>query len=246
MCNEAAATTSAARCPAVNPFTKAFCVGGCCYSSGKCISSSCALSGVGKEVPNTICYGLNAAGQVGASPQCAGLACKLAVPGCTTDLLGGACVGTVVDVSGTAFVSNPGGAAMVGYPCLDVTASGAPLTAAGAASASGAYVAKLWSVCDCHAAAIVGDTAAAGPAAPSSSGSGLLGLPSLGQLNVTSVSSLVGGVIGAANSSTPMRSVLDAVKAQVPSLIVPPKLPAANLTSALAFLGNLISKADER
>lgn len=82
MCSVDAGTTSSAFCPALSPFSTPTCMGGCCISSGKCTSSSCAISGIGKEVANTICYGLNPAIAIGASPNCRGLACKLAIAGC--------------------------------------------------------------------------------------------------------------------------------------------------------------------
>ena len=68
----------------------------------------------------------------------------------------------------------------------------------------------------------------------------------MGQLNVTDVSQLVTGIIGALNSTNPMQSVLSTVKAQIPALIVPPHIPLPNITSALAFIGNLVHSASGR
>jgi hypothetical protein len=110
-----------------SPFIKRTCVGGCCASSGRCASTSCGGAGIGKEVANTMCYGLNAPGAIGVSAKCAGLACWLAVPGCTSSQQTGACVGTVVDFYGTVATTNAAGAAMVGYPCLDVSTANATL-----------------------------------------------------------------------------------------------------------------------
>jgi hypothetical protein len=173
MCSPDAASTSTAFCPVAGPFKKATCLGGCCISSGKCVSSSCAISGLGREVSNTICYGLNPAMAIGASPNCRGLACKLSVPGCTSDLLGGSCVGTVVDLAGTATTKNPAGAKLVGAPCLDVTPSEKTLTKDGTLTKGGEYVAKLWSVCDCAAPA------------PATKEGLFANFPRLGKLNVT-------------------------------------------------------------
>lgn len=234
-CAPEASSTSTAYCPVLAPFTSAACLGGCCVSSGKCTSSSCAISGLGKEVPNTICYGLNPAIAIGASPNCRGLACKLAVPGCTSDLLGGSCVGTVVDLSGKAAADNPSGAALVGYPCLDVTPSDKTLTADGKLSLSGGYVAKLWSICDCAAPATIGHTN--------------IPVPRLGKLNLTDIKSLVdvlkpglGLAGGASNGSHPLASIMEAVKSKIPALIVPDGANAVNLTNALGFLGSLVGK----
>jgi len=233
MCAASASITAASHCPVVKPFTSASCLGGCCYSSGKCTSSSCAISGVGKEVPNTICYGVNAEGAIGGTPQCTGLACKLAVPGCTSDLLGGSCVGMVVDTTGTAFVDNPAGAALVGYPCLDVTPSDKTLNADGSKSTNGtgAYVASLWSVCDCYASAASAASAGADTTTP---------LPLIGKLDLANFTQLVSAVQTLSSASNPLMGALLLVTAQIPALVVP-HLPTANLTSALSFLGSLVS-----
>ncbi|KAI8473107.1 MAG: hypothetical protein J3K34DRAFT_193576 [Monoraphidium minutum] len=232
MCAPDASSTSTAYCPVLSPFTSAACVGGCCASSGKCTSSSCAISGVGQEVPNTICYGLNPAIAIGASPNCRGLACKLAIPGCTSDLLGGSCLGSVVDLSGSAAADNPAGAALVGYPCLDVTPSDKTLTAEGKLSLSGEYVAKLWSICDCQAPATIGSTN--------------IPVPHLGKLNITDITSLVNAlkpsVNGGEGAGKGLQGVLEALKSKLPSMVVPDGASAANLTNALGFLGSLVGK----
>ena len=262
MCDASAAVTSAAHCTAHTPFTKSFCLGGCCFSSGKCTSSSCAIAGMGKEVPSTICYGLNPAGQAGASARCEGLACKLATPGCLSDLLGGSCVGTVVDLKGNSFLTNPAGAAMVGYPCLDVTASTKTVAADGSASTGGAYMASLWSVCDCYAAPTLSESMAgttttsttgttsssstttptSSTGTPASTGTGITAattglLATIGKLNVTDLVTLVNTVQDIADH--PMQSALSAAAHKIGDLIVP-DLPAANVTSAIAFLGSLV------
>ena len=226
MCSSEATATSAAHCPALSPFAKSSCLGGCCVSSGKCASSSCAISGLGREVSNTICYGLNPGVAVGASPNCRGLACKLSIAGCTSDLLGGSCIGTVVDLSGDAAKANPAGARLLGYPCLDVTPSDKTLKADGTLSATGEYVAKLWSVCDCAAPAPVARE-------------GLLSFPKVGKLNVTDVKSLV-DALKPANSSHVVSGVLDALRTKVPALIVPEGEAPANLTKALGVIGSLV------
>jgi len=228
-CSPGASTTSTAFCPTVSPFKKATCLGGCCFSSGKCTSSSCAISGIGKEVSNTICYGLNPAIAIGASPNCRGLACKLAVPGCTSDLLGGSCVGTVIDLAGTAQKKNPAGAALVGFPCLDVTPSDKTLTKEGTLSSSGEYVAKLWSICDCKASTI-------------SSREGLFGLPKFGRLNVTDIKSLVEVLKPGNFSSHSWSHMLDAVKSKLPPLLVPEGENPVNLTNAIGLIGQLVGK----
>ena len=191
-----------------------------------------------------MCYGLNPAGAVGVASQCAGLACKLAVPGCNTNLLGGACVGTVTDLSGQLFLTNPAGAAMVGYPCLDVTPYDKTINASGAESTSGAYVAKLWTVCDCRAAPTVGsDIADATSNAANSAGATSAGLlrpiMGLGKLNFTDLVSLVNDVEDAATH--PLWTALSVVK--LPALVLP-NLPKPNVTKALTFLGSLVHRGD--
>lgn len=226
MCSHEASATAASYCPALSPFKSSTCLGGCCVSSGKCTSSSCAISGLGREVHNTICYGLNPAVAVGASPNCGGLACQLAVPGCTSDLLGGSCIGTVVDLSGKARTENPAGAKLLGYPCLDVTPSDKTLKADGTLSATGGYVAKLWSICDCKAPAAV-------------TREGLLSFPKVGKLNVTDLKSLV-DVLKPGNGSHGLAGVLDQVKSRIPALVVPEGANAVNLTNALGLIGSLV------
>lgn len=228
MCSAEASATSTSFCPVVAPFKSSQCLGGCCFSSGKCTSSSCAISGLGKEAPNTICYGLNPAVAIGASPVCRGLACKLAVPGCTSDLLGGSCVGTVVDPTGAAEKS-PASAALVGMPCLDVTPSDKTLTKDGALSKSGEYVAKLWSVCDCKA-----------PAAEKKEGF-LAGLPKLGKVSAGDLKALV-DVLKGGNATTPLQHAVGALRSKIPGLVAADGSGSTNLTDALGALSALLSK----
>jgi hypothetical protein len=96
-----------------------------------------------------ICYGTNAGFGFGGSNLCAGLACKLAVPGCTTDAFGGNCVGTVVAFGDKSAVS-PSSQRYIGAPCLDATPSDTTLDEQGnPAGISGVYMGKLWTICDC-------------------------------------------------------------------------------------------------
>ncbi|WIA36109.1 hypothetical protein OEZ86_007459 [Tetradesmus obliquus] len=149
MCNEKASMNSFSYCVWNAPFGRPSCKGGCCFSSGKCASSSCAISGVGRDVANMICYGTNAGFGFGGSNLCAGLACKLAVPGCTTDAFGGNCVGTVV-AFGDKSTLNPASQKYIGAPCLDATPSDTTLDEQGnPAGISGVYMGKLWTICDC-------------------------------------------------------------------------------------------------
>jgi hypothetical protein len=81
-------------------------------------------------------------------------------------------------------------------------------------------------VCDCNASAVVVTDASAAT--------------TLGQmLNITSLADLVTAAIKGVNASHPLQSVLDAVRAEVPALVVP-RFSAANLTNALGFLGSLV------
>lgn len=146
---------------------------------------------------------------------------------CTSDLLGGSCVGTVVDLSGDAATTNPAGAALVGYPCLDVTPSDKTLSADGTLSSSGEYVAKLWSVCDCQAPAVMGEP--------------VLPLPKVGKLNFTDIKSLVDILKPGADGSNPLQAVMDVVKSKIPPLVVPDVNPK-NLTNALGLIGSLVGK----
>jgi hypothetical protein len=97
-----------------------------------------------------ICYGVNSGVGFGGNSNCAGLACKLATPGCTTDAFGGNCVGTVVPF-GSKEAVHPESQKFVGAPCLDATPSDTTLdrTGAPASGEEGLYMGKLWTVCDC-------------------------------------------------------------------------------------------------
>jgi hypothetical protein len=161
-------------CSYTPPFTTSSCWGGCCRSAGKCASSSCAISGLGRDVTSIICYGINAGLSIGGSNICNGLGCKLAVPGCITDTFGGNCVGKVV-ATGAVWSLDPVASKYLGYPCLDATPSEITLNSKGQASEKGGYVAKLWTICDCMDQAATSSVADAAGAI-----SDALGLPGLG------------------------------------------------------------------
>jgi hypothetical protein len=81
--------------------------------------------------------------------MCAGLACKLANPGCTTDAFGGNCVGTVVPFGSKDLVSHQA-KKYIGATCLDATPSDTTLDVNGhPAENKGIYMGKLWTICDC-------------------------------------------------------------------------------------------------
>ncbi|KAF8059416.1 hypothetical protein HT031_005221 [Scenedesmus sp. PABB004] len=177
MCNEGASMNQFSYCVWNAPFTTSACKGGCCFSSGKCASSSCVISGVGRDVPGTICYGTNAGAGFGGAPECAGLACRLAVPGCTTDPFGGNCVGTVVALGGDAAAVHPSAARFLGAPCLDATPSSVTLGEDGRpAGLAGVFMSKLWTICDCSDAP---------PGAAPGVGAALLNLTTAGLNNMT-------------------------------------------------------------
>ncbi|KAI8468273.1 MAG: hypothetical protein J3K34DRAFT_14122 [Monoraphidium minutum] len=121
MCDASPSAGVLNSCRAVSPFTKAQCVGGCCVSSGRCKFGSCFANGLGKEAPLS-CFGTNFLPNPLAllGNKCGHLACKLAVPGCKTAVMGGACVGTVVAVQ-DAVKLHPLGAKYLGYPCVETT-----------------------------------------------------------------------------------------------------------------------------
>lgn len=150
MCNEKASMNAFTYCVWNAPFSGSACRGGCCFSSGKCASSSCAISGMGRDVANMICYGANNGVGFGGNSNCAGLACKLATPGCTTDAFGGNCVGTVAPFGPKDAISAES-LKYIGAPCLDATPSDTTLDAAGAQASGeeGIYMGKLWTICDC-------------------------------------------------------------------------------------------------
>jgi hypothetical protein len=132
--------------------------------SGSCLTPSCLLNGVGKEVLTMMCYGTN----IVPNPildhtvgnPCMNLACQLHYPNCTSGPLGlgGFCTGKVVRMGTTAKL-HPGGAIWEGFPCIEHKG---PLLAllpkvphklfrnvSGDYNANGAYVSKAWKVCDC-------------------------------------------------------------------------------------------------
>jgi hypothetical protein len=137
-CLSIALPLSPAYCRVVSPFIAHTCVGGCCFSSGKCTSSSCASAGLGAAVPSVTCSGLNAAGTIGIGAACRGLGCRLAIPGCTSGSTGASCVGTVVDLFGNVTAASaPASSALLGLPCLDVAAGIKPVEYDGSAAEVG-------------------------------------------------------------------------------------------------------------
>lgn len=153
MCDENSSMNQFSYCVWNKPFTKSACRGGCCFSSGKCASSSCAISGMGRDVAALVCYGTNSGVGIGGSARCAALGCKLAVPGCTTDAFGGNCVGTVAVLPGREAALHDDAARYIGAPCLDAAPSEYTLHADGsrAHNGKGEYAGRLWSICDCAA-----------------------------------------------------------------------------------------------
>jgi hypothetical protein len=137
-----AATSGSAHCPAVPPFTASECAGGCCISSGKCRSFFCGKVGLGTEVTakDMLCWGTNGGALNTAVNRCRGLACRLAVPGCVSDVRAGACVGTVVSL---AEGHDPSMDKWLGTPCLQTVPGGLPLDALGRLDLNGAYAARL-------------------------------------------------------------------------------------------------------
>jgi len=138
---DASATSGAAYCPVIAPFTEPACSGGCCISAGKCKRGFCGKVGLGAEVfaRDLFCWGVNA-GPLFKLNRCRNLACKLAVPGCVGDLISGACVGSVVALSADL---HAGARQWVGYPCLQTVPGGLPVNALGKMDLNGAYAAKL-------------------------------------------------------------------------------------------------------
>jgi hypothetical protein len=152
MCDASAAAGATNFCKAASPFEAAKCVGGCCISSGKCKFGSCVANGLGKDAPltcfnnNTLPSPLSMIGN-----KCAHLACKLAIPGCKTALVGGNCVGTVVAV-GDASKLHAQGARFVGHPCVETTPTGGFVSMPKALDLGllpRDYVLAGWKVCDC-------------------------------------------------------------------------------------------------
>jgi len=139
-CNTTA-TAGSTFCPAAAPFVTNQCVGGCCVSAGKCRKGFCAQAGLGAEVmaADMLCWGTNTH-PLNKFNKCRNLACKLAVPGCVSDLLSGSCVGSVVALSNDL---DNGAKQWVGYPCLQTVPGGLPVDALGKVDLNGAYAAKL-------------------------------------------------------------------------------------------------------
>lgn len=261
MCNATVTSpASDAYCPATAPSARALCVGGCCASSGRCVSSACSLAGLGGEVQNVICNGLNAAGGVGYSAACAGLGCRLAVPGCATDLIGGSCVGTVVNLTAASGAAGSPGAALVGLPCLDVmpTTTAATTTSA---SSSNAHVSGLWTACNCALAVgtapVGGGNSTSSPpstATPASAAGGnstflLSPLRRIGRLvdkfESTNISTIVEAAFDVPFAiAGDVRAAVAAAESKVKALTLP-KLPAANVTRALALIGRLVARSNE-
>ncbi|KAF6254353.1 hypothetical protein COO60DRAFT_1541293 [Scenedesmus sp. NREL 46B-D3] len=142
MCSEDAAPGSGAFCPVANPFTRARCQGGCCFSSGRCKMPLCKLNGLGAE--QRTLWRLQ---------KCRNLACLLAKPGCQSSLLGGNCVGTVVAANDNL---DEMAKQYIGKPCIEVVNHPGPLlhmplNKPGLPVPNGGYMGSLWTVCDCHA-----------------------------------------------------------------------------------------------
>ena len=155
LCDVTAADVAANACRAVAPFGAPQCMGGCCISSGKCHYGSCAANGLGKDAPLN-CVGANGVHSALAmlGNKCAGLACKLAVPGCRTTLVGGSCAGTVVAVNAGEKLHGQG-AAYVGQPCVETTPSGglAPMPKlVDFGLPAREFVHATWKICDCAGA----------------------------------------------------------------------------------------------
>jgi hypothetical protein len=151
MCDTSAPAGRAAFCKATKPFESSKCVGGCCVSSGKCKFGSCAANGLGKDVAMA-CFGNNAIPSPLAllGNKCGHLACKLAVPGCKSALMGGNCVGTVVATK-EASKLHPQAAKYLGHPCVEITPTGGVIDVKGIDVGLPAreYVIAAWKVCDC-------------------------------------------------------------------------------------------------
>lgn len=103
--------------------TTAVCLPNSNCADGVCSSSSCALNGMGKDVPALMCFGTNIVPnpileKLIDSP-CTNLACKLDKPGCSTGDPGknGFCTGKVVTMGNTAKVHELG-KLFLGYPCV--------------------------------------------------------------------------------------------------------------------------------
>jgi hypothetical protein len=149
LCNTGVSVGDAAFCPFVNPFTKSVCLGGCCKSLGKCKAPFCSLAGLGADVMTLdfICLGQNS-GLFGGLNKCKNLGCKLEVPGCVSDLLGGSCLGKVTAMSKDI---DADAAKYIGMPCLETTKKVLPIDKLQILTGKSEYVKGLWTVCDCNA-----------------------------------------------------------------------------------------------
>jgi hypothetical protein len=137
---------------------------------GKCKYGSCSANGLGKDAP-LVCIGTNFIPTPLAllGNKCGHLACKLAVPGCKTAVLGGGnCVGTVVATQDSSKL-HPNAAKYLGHPCIETTPTGGVIDIKGIDIGLPAreYVLAGWKVCDCAAEE------------PAASGGKVLKLPSL-------------------------------------------------------------------
>jgi hypothetical protein len=152
LCSTSAAYGTRAYCSYMVPhFSAKVCLGGCCVSSGRCGSSSCISSGLGKDVGLMPCFGSNQLSNP-LTDKCANLGCALYTPGCKNNK--GSCVGRVVPLAGNTLLMHPIGRTLLGLPCLDMTIDVAqsldrvPLRD-GTLSKPGVYVGGPWKVCDC-------------------------------------------------------------------------------------------------
>jgi len=128
--------------------------------SGSCLTSSCALNGVGKDVFTMMCYGTNIIPNplldTTVGNPCTNLACKLHNPNCTSGPLGigGFCTGYVVPMAKEGKL-HPAGKVWVGHPCIEHKGPLLALLPAvkhfkdGDYNSNGTYVSKAWKVCDC-------------------------------------------------------------------------------------------------
>ena len=151
-CSTSAAYGTKAYCSYMLPhFSAKVCLGGCCISSGRCGSSSCISSGLGKDVGLMPCFGSNQLSNP-LTDKCANLGCELYTPGCKNGK--GSCVGRVVPLVGNTLLMHPIGRTLLGLPCLDMSMDPAPSLDRvplrdGTLSRAGIYVGGPWKVCDC-------------------------------------------------------------------------------------------------
>jgi hypothetical protein len=133
----------------------AVCSGNAACRGGTCPTSSCTLSGMGKDVASMMCFGTNLVPnpllELTTGNPCANLACKLDRPNCTSMGIlgvGGFCTGKVVAM-GTAAKLHQSGKAMLGHPCIEHKGTMLDLMPIADYNAKGVYVAKAWKACDC-------------------------------------------------------------------------------------------------